>query len=63
MPEPLWTVQEVSEYLGVHVKTVYRWAAGFGGPPGIKLGKYVRFRPEDVAEWVEAHRLEQLRPQ
>lgn len=58
MAEKLWTVQDVADFLGLHPKTVYRWAGSGEGPPGIRLGKYVRFKPADVEAWLEAHRQE-----
>lgn len=49
----LWTVQEVSEYLGVSVATLYGWrSAGVGGPPCRRVGARLRYRPQDVREWV-----------
>jgi predicted DNA-binding transcriptional regulator AlpA len=49
----LWTVREVSAYLGVSVATVYGWrSAGVGGPPGRRIGKTLRYRPQDVRDWV-----------
>lgn len=58
MPEPLWTLQELADYLGVHHQTVRRWNLTGGGPPSMRLGKYFRYRPDDVNEWLEAHRQE-----
>ena len=51
----LWTVQEASEYLNVSVTTLYGWrSAGVGGPPGRRLGNKLRYRPQDVRDWVAA---------
>lgn len=58
MPEPLWTITELAVYLGVPVATVYNWRTRGGGPPGIRVGKYVRFRPGDVEDWLR-HREDQ----
>lgn len=52
----LWTVDEVAEYLGVPKQTLYQWRTHQYGPPGFRIGKYVRFRPSDVAEWVESQK-------
>ncbi|WP_026423175.1 helix-turn-helix transcriptional regulator [Actinokineospora inagensis] len=49
----LWGIPEVSEYLGVPEQTIYQWRTKKYGPPGRKIGKYVRFRPEDVIAWVD----------
>lgn len=55
-PRPLWSVVDVSEYLGVPVKTIYSWRMDRSGPPCIRVGKHLRFVQEEVVAWVEAHR-------
>jgi DNA-binding transcriptional MerR regulator len=50
---PLWTVQEVSEFLRVPVQTLYSWRANNSGPPARRVGKYLRYRPQDVIAWVD----------
>jgi excisionase family DNA binding protein len=52
-PERLWGVADVSEYLGVPVKTIYRWRTQGYGPHGRRVGKYLRFKPDDVVAWVD----------
>ena len=49
----LWTVQDVAEYLGVPVRTVYRWRSAGYGPAGRRVGKHLRYRPQDVTAWVD----------
>lgn len=51
--EPLWSVQDVSAYLGVPVQTLYAWrSTGTYGPPGRRIGKRLRYVPADVRAWV-----------
>jgi hypothetical protein len=50
---PLWTVQDVAEFLQVPVQTVYSWRARRAGPPARKVGKYLRYRPDDVIRWLD----------
>lgn len=50
----LWSVQDVSAYLGVPVDTLYQWRSEGTGPPGRRLGKRLRYRPQDVRDWVES---------
>lgn len=50
--ERLWTVHDVSAYLGVRVGTVYAWRSTGVGPPGRLVGRSLRYRPEDVRAWV-----------
>lgn len=48
----LWSVQDVSDYLGVPVHTIYAWRSAGTGPPGRRVGKRLRYRPQDVRDWV-----------
>lgn len=50
---PLWTVQDVSEYLRVPVQTLYSWRVQGYGPPARRMGKHLRYRPEDVMAWLD----------
>jgi len=50
----LWTVEDVAEYLGVPVSTIYDWRTKDYGPQGKRVGKYVRYRPHDVIYWFES---------
>lgn len=50
---PLWTIEEVSAYLRVPVNTLYQWRTRNYGPPGAKVGRYVRYDPADVVAWFE----------
>ena len=54
MMSKLWTVQDVSEYLGVPVTTLYQWRVTGYGPTARKVGKYLRYKPSDVEEWFDA---------
>lgn len=52
--EPMFlTVQEVAEVLRVSPATVRAWIAKGEGPPAMRFGKQIRYRPERVMEWVE----------
>jgi excisionase family DNA binding protein len=53
-PARLWTVQDVSTYLGVPVMTLYHWRRSGYGPKGKRIGRHLRYRPEDVRAWVDA---------
>ena len=50
----LLTVQELADLLQVPPKTIYAWRYRGLGPTAVPVGKYLRFRPEDVAAWLEA---------
>jgi excisionase family DNA binding protein len=53
----LLDVAEVAEWLGVEVVFVRRLVSE-RRIPFVKLGKYVRFVPDDVAGWVDELRVE-----
>jgi excisionase family DNA binding protein len=52
--EPLLRPEDVAELLACSPKTVYGWAAS-GLLPSVRLGRLVRFKPEDVHRFIEAH--------
>jgi excisionase family DNA binding protein len=45
--------QQLADYLGVPLASVYRWRYEGTGPRGIKVGKHVRYRRRDVEAWLE----------
>jgi predicted DNA-binding transcriptional regulator AlpA len=49
----LWTVQDVSTYLGIPVMTLYHWRRTGYGPRSTRVGRYLRYRPEEVRAWFE----------
>ena len=52
--EPLLRPEDVAELLACSPKTVYAWAAS-GLLPVVRLGRLVRFKPEEVHRFIEAH--------
>jgi excisionase family DNA binding protein len=50
---PLWTVQDVADYLRVPVQTLYSWRMQGYGPRARRMGKHLRYRPEDVTAWLD----------
>ena len=51
--EPIISAQELAEYLGLPVATIYAWRYRRQGPPGFRVGRHVRFRWSDVERWIE----------
>ena len=47
----LWTIDDVSAFLGVSVPTIYQWRHRGEGPPCMRLGKHLRFDPSSVRTW------------
>ena len=52
--QPLVGPQEVADWLGVPLGTVYRWRTNGDGPPGLRVGKHLRYRVKDVERWLDA---------
>ncbi len=51
--ERLWTIQEVSEYLGIPVSTLHQWRYLGAGPDAYRVGKHLRYDPAAVRTWLE----------
>lgn len=52
-PDRLLTVEELAEYLGVPVATLYQWRYRREGPKGFRVGRHVRYRWSEIEAWVE----------
>lgn len=50
--DKLLTPQEIADCLGVKPSTIYQWTHQ-GFIPHVKVGRLVRFREQDVTEWLE----------
>ena len=48
----LLTVEELADYLGVPIATLYQWRHRGEGPPGFRVGRYIRYRRNDVEQWI-----------
>ncbi|MBM0205551.1 helix-turn-helix domain-containing protein [Micromonospora sp. STR1s_5] len=51
--DPLWTVEDVSTYLGVPVATLYQWRYRRIGPRASRVGRHLRYDPADVRAWLD----------
>lgn len=51
-PEELLSPVELAETLGLSVRTIYNWRVRDFGPPGVKVGRHVRYRKADVDAWL-----------
>jgi excisionase family DNA binding protein len=45
------SVDEIADYLGVAKDTIYAWVTG-KGMPGHKVGRFWKFKKDDVDIWV-----------
>ncbi|MFI8179752.1 helix-turn-helix domain-containing protein [Actinacidiphila glaucinigra] len=42
----------MADLLGVPLETVYQWRRKRIGPRGFRVGRHLRYDPEDVRAWV-----------
>ena len=54
--DPLLSIDDLSEYLGVPIRTIYDWRQTGHGPRGIRVGRHLKFAASDVAAWIDALR-------
>lgn len=45
---PLATPEEVAEYYGVPVQTLYQWRSRGKGPKSRRIGRHIRYEWDDV---------------
>lgn len=53
---PLLSPTDLASYLGLPVATIYRWRSYGYGPMGFRVGRHVRYRIEEVDQWLEEQR-------
>lgn len=46
------TTQQLADWLQVSVSTIYDWRAQGMGPLAYRIGRHLRWRREDVMEWL-----------
>ena len=44
----------IAQRLGCKVKTLQAWRVRGGGPSFVRVGRLVRYRPQDVESWIDA---------
>ncbi|MBP8533083.1 AlpA family transcriptional regulator [Streptomyces sp. MK37H] len=52
LPERYLTPLDLADLVGVPVETVYQWRRKGTGPRGFRVGRHLRFDPEDVRRWI-----------
>lgn len=51
----LLTVEEVADFLGVPVNTLYQWRHKGSGPVAFRVGRFLRYDAADVRQWLTDH--------
>ena len=54
--EGFLTSNEVAELLRVPPATVRQWRYKGVGPRGYRVGRYIRYSPADIRDWLESQR-------
>ncbi|WP_406727830.1 helix-turn-helix domain-containing protein [Streptomyces sp. GD-15H] len=52
LPDRYLTPDDIAEMFEVPLETVYQWRKKRTGPPGFRIGKHVRYDPDDVRAYV-----------
>ncbi|MGW2240472.1 helix-turn-helix transcriptional regulator [Streptomyces sp. NPDC001759] len=52
LPDRYMTPVDLADLLGVPVETVYQWRRKHTGPRGFRVGRHLRYDPDDVRAWV-----------
>ena len=55
-PRNFLSPQELAEYAGVSLTTVYGWNKQASGPPYHRVGKHIQYRLSDVKQWSSERR-------
>lgn len=53
--DPLLTIEEVSDWLGIPRGTLYQWRSRKQGPRAIKVGGALRYRRTEVESYLDQH--------
>jgi excisionase family DNA binding protein len=52
--ERTMTPKELAAYLQVPIKTLYQWRARSVGPKSYRVGRHLRYRRDEVDDWLES---------
>lgn len=50
--ETLWTAKDAAAFLRLPIKTLYQWSWRGEGPPVHKVGRHLRYVPDEVRTWL-----------
>lgn len=53
--ERLLSAEEVAEFLGIPVATLYQWRHKGCGPDAYRVGRHLRYDPATVRAWLKEH--------
>lgn len=50
----LLTLKEAATRIGISPQTLMNWRSRNYGPPSARIGGRVRYRPEDIDNWIKS---------
>ncbi|HZP14830.1 MAG TPA: helix-turn-helix domain-containing protein [Nocardioides sp.] len=53
--EKLLSVEEVADFLGVPINTLYQWRHKGTGPEAYRVGRHLRYELSSVRAWLAEH--------
>ncbi len=53
--EKLLSVEEVADFLSIPVNTLYQWRHKGTGPIAFRVGRFLRYDPAEVRDWLTAN--------
>lgn len=51
--EPLLSIDELSEYLGVPKQSIYNWRTTGNGPRATRVGRHLKYRVSAIQSWLD----------
>jgi len=58
LPDRYLAPKELADVLGVPVQTLYLWRYKGEGPRGFRVGRHVRYDPDEVLAWIDRQTVE-----
>ncbi|MGW6746453.1 helix-turn-helix transcriptional regulator [Streptomyces sp. NPDC055025] len=60
LPDRYLTPDDIATMFSVPLETVYQWRKKRTGPPGFRVGKYIRYDPAAVRAWAQERMAEDI---
>lgn len=51
--EPLLSADQVADFLGIPLATLYQWRHKGAGPEAYRIGRHLRYEPAAVRAWLD----------